>query len=115
MDSLQHQEKACILTLPSPSARNLVRSQQSKTVLALAASVGTSRLQKILRAKVTQYEHRHGEDILPHAVAQDLANTLYGRRFFPYDMECPCGLDQQGVIVVYSMIRWATTSACACR
>ena len=41
-------------------------------------------LQKLLRAKLTQYEHQHGEGMLPHAVAQSLANTLYGRRFFPY-------------------------------
>ena len=28
-------------------------------------------LQKILRAKVTQYEHKHNEMILPHALAQE--------------------------------------------
>jgi 20S proteasome subunit beta 6 len=76
----------------------------SKTVLGTGGFRGDiTTLQKLLRAKVTQYEHRHGEAILPHAVAQDLANTLYGRRFFPYyTWNVLCGIDQQGVGVVYS-------------
>jgi 20S proteasome subunit beta 6 len=75
-----------------------------KTVLGTGGFRGDiTTLQKVLRAKVTQYEHKHGEKILPHAVAQDLANTLYGRRFFPYyTWNLVAGLDQDGVGVVYT-------------
>merc|ERR1711957_958442 len=41
-------------------------------------------LQKLLRAKLTSYEHQHGVTMKAHAVGQMLGNTLYGRRFFPY-------------------------------
>ena len=75
-----------------------------KTVLGTGGFRGDiTTLQKVLRAKVTQYEHKHGGMILPHAVAQDLANTLYGRRFFPYyTWNVLAGLDQEGVGVVYT-------------
>jgi len=60
-------------------------------------------LQKLLRAKVTQYAHRHREGMKPHSIAQMLANTLYGRRFFPYyTWNVVAGLDENGVGVVYS-------------
>lgn len=60
-------------------------------------------LQKILAAKSTLYEHQHGQGMLPHAVAQSLANTLYGRRFFPYyTWNVLAGIDENGVGVVYS-------------
>jgi len=60
-------------------------------------------LQKLLRAKVTTYAHQHSEGMKPHAVAQMLANTLYGRRFFPYyTWNVVAGLDEDGVGVVYS-------------
>ena len=76
----------------------------SKTVLGTGGFRGDiTTLQKLLRAKVTQYEHQHGEMMLPHAMAQNLANTLYGRRFFPYyTWNVLAGLDQEGVGVVYS-------------
>jgi len=75
-----------------------------KTVLGSGGFRGDiTTLQKLLRAKVTQYEHQHGEAILPHAMAQSLANTLYGRRFFPYyTWNVLAGIDQDGVGVVYS-------------
>ena len=75
-----------------------------KTVLGTGGFRGDiTTLQKTLRAKVTQYEHKHNTMILPHAVAQDLANTLYGRRFFPYyTWNVLAGLDQEGVGVVYT-------------
>jgi 20S proteasome subunit beta 6 len=87
-----------------PPLPGLISRSNSKTVLGTGGFRGDiTTLQKLLRAKVTQYEHRHGEAILPHAVAQDLANTLYGRRFFPYyTWNVLCGIDQQGVGVVYS-------------
>ena len=60
-------------------------------------------LWKLLTAKSTQYEHQHGEGMLPHALAQSLANTLYGKRFFPYYCwNVLAGLDENGVGVVYS-------------
>ena len=70
----------------------------SKTVLGSGGFRGDiTTLQKLLRAKVTQYEFQHGETVLPHSLAQSLANTLYGRRFFPYyTWNVVAGLDQQG-------------------
>ena len=60
-------------------------------------------LQKLLRAKLTQYEHQHGVTMKAHAVGQMLGNTLYGRRFFPYyTWNVVAGLDEDGVGVVYS-------------
>lgn len=60
-------------------------------------------LQKTLTAKMTQYAHQHGEEMKVHAVAQMLANTLYGRRFFPYyTWNILSGLDENGVGCVYS-------------
>merc|ERR1712137_836564 len=62
-----------------------------------------STLQKLLRAKLTEYEQKFGEPIKVHAVAQMLANTLYGRRFFPYyTWNVLAGLDQDGVGCIYS-------------
>merc|ERR1719326_661462 len=87
-------------------SRNVSKIYQinSKTVLGTGGFRGDiTTLQKLLRAKVTQYEHRHGETMKPHAAAQMLANTLYGRRFFPYyTWNVVAGLDEQGVGVVYS-------------
>merc|ERR1719326_1210810 len=87
-------------------SRNVSKIYQinSKTVLGTGGFRGDiTTLQKLLRAKVTQYEHRHGETMKPHAAAQMLANTLYGRRFFSYyTWNVLCGIDQQGVGVVYS-------------
>jgi len=76
----------------------------SKTVLGTGGFRGDiTTLQKLLTAKSTQYEHQHGEGMLPHAIAQSLANTLYGKRFFPYyTWNVLAGLDEQGVGVVYS-------------
>jgi len=75
-----------------------------KTVLGTGGFRGDiTTLQKTIRAKVTQYEHQHNDTILPHAMAQSLANTLYGKRFFPYyTWNVLAGLDEDGVGVVYS-------------
>ena len=74
------------------------------TVLASGGFRGDiTTLQKTMRAKITQYEHKHNDTIKPHAVAQDLANTLYGKRFFPYyTWNLVGGLDLDGVGVVYT-------------
>ena len=74
------------------------------TVLATAGFRGDiTTLQKLLRAKLTSYEHQHGTTMKAHAVGQMLGNTLYGRRFFPYyTWNVVGGLDEDGVGVVYS-------------
>ena len=60
-------------------------------------------LQKILKAQMTQYEHKHGEGMKVHAIARDLSNTLYGRRFFPYyTWNLLGGLDMNGEGTVYT-------------
>ena len=60
-------------------------------------------LQKLLKARQTQFEHQHGEPMKAHAVGQMLGNTLYGRRFFPYyTWNVVGGIDENGVGVVYS-------------
>jgi hypothetical protein len=41
-------------------------------------------LRKVLHAKSTQYEQKHGKKITAPSVAQMLGNTLYYKRFFPY-------------------------------
>jgi len=76
----------------------------STTVLGTGGFAGDrTTLWKLLTAKSTQYEHQHGEGMKPHAVAQNLANTLYGKRFFPYYCwNVLAGLDENGVGVVYS-------------
>ena len=90
---------------------NIISRKQTKifkltdhVVLATAGFRGDIlTLQKLLRAKLTQYEQKHGEVIKVHAVAQMLANTLYGRRFFPYyTWNVLAGLDENGVGAVYS-------------
>jgi len=90
----------------SIKSRNVSKIFQinSKVVLGTGGFAGDrTTLWKLLTAKSTQYEHQHGEGMLPHAVAQNLANTLYGKRFFPYYCWNVCaGLDENGVGVVYS-------------
>lgn len=74
------------------------------TVLATAGFRGDiNTLHKLLRAKATEYEQKHGEPMKVHAVAQMLANTLYGRRFFPYfTWNILAGLDENSVGCIYS-------------
>merc|ERR1719399_510213 len=73
-------------------------------VLATAGFRGDiTTLQKLLRVKLTQYEHQHGESMGVSAVGQLLGNTLYGRRFFPYyTWNVVGGLDGEGIGCVYS-------------
>lgn len=90
----------------TPSAQ-LVHSAPRRTDTVVLATAGfrgdISTLQKLLRAKLTEYEQKHGEAIKVHAVAQMLANTLYGRRFFPYyTWNVLAGIDEDGVGCVYS-------------
>ena len=91
---------------PPSAQRALPRSTRraGNVVLGTAGFRGDiTTLQKLLRAKLTQYEHQHGESMKAHAVGQMLGNTLYGRRFFPYyTWNVVGGLDEDGVGVVYS-------------
>mmetsp|Transcript_33919 Transcript_33919/g.108937 ORF Transcript_33919/g.108937 Transcript_33919/m.108937 type:complete len:242 (+) Transcript_33919:41-766(+) len=93
------------------SGFNILSRNQSKllqltatTVLATGGFRGdVSTLQKLLKAKLVEYEHKHGEPMKVHAIAQMLANTLYGRRFFPYyTWNILSGMDENGVGCVYS-------------
>eukprot|EP00965_Chrysotila_dentata_P138794 4590578-Pleurochrysis_carterae.AAC.1 len=81
----------------APDLNGFVDSTKD-TVLATAGFRGDiTTLQKLLRAKLTEYEQQHGEPMKVHAVAQMLANTLYGRRFFPYyTWNVLAGLDENG-------------------
>lgn len=94
---------AFLPTRTPPALRARFCSNQT-TVLGTGGFRGDiTTLQKLLIAKSTRYEHQHGESMLPHAIAQSLANTLYGKRFFPYYCwNVLAGLDEQGVGVVYS-------------
>ena len=94
----------CVPALPrkQPAIQTLTRA--GNVVLGTAGFRGDiTTLQKLLRAKLTSYEHQHGTTMKAHAVGQMLGNTLYGRRFFPYyTWNVVGGLDEDGVGVVYS-------------
>lgn len=58
---------------------------------------------KMLRVRTEQYKHAHQKEMSVGSVAQMLANTLYGRRFFPYyTFNVLGGLDENGEGAVYS-------------
>jgi 20S proteasome subunit beta 6 len=60
-------------------------------------------LHKMLRARLTMYEHQHNKVMSTTAIAQNLSNTLYHRRFFPiYAFNCLAGLDQDGRGCIFS-------------
>jgi 20S proteasome subunit beta 6 len=57
---------------------------------------------KVIKARMTQYEHSHGKPMSAQAVAQLVSVTLYSRRFFPYYAFCLiAGLDEEGKGAVY--------------
>ncbi len=59
-------------------------------------------LNKVLAARVTQYEHAHGKKMSSPAAAQLLSVNLYYKRFFPYYAFCMiAGLDENGKGAVY--------------
>jgi len=64
-------------------------------------------LQKMLKTRLTMYEHQHGKPMATPAIAQLLSTTLYHRRFFPlYTFNILGGLDEngQGCIFTYDAI-----------
>merc|ERR1711998_222231 len=64
-------------------------------------------LHKMLKTRLTMYEHQHGKPMSTPAIAQLLSTTLYHRRFFPlYTFNVLGGLDEtgQGCIFTYDAI-----------
>merc|ERR1719183_152060 len=54
-------------------------------------------LHKMMSTRLTMYEHQHGKPMSTTAIAQQLSNTLYHRRFFPlYCFNVLGGLDEEG-------------------
>jgi 20S proteasome subunit beta 6 len=74
-----------------------------KTILSAAGCTSDIiTLQRMLAARLTQYEHSHNTQMSGEAVAQLLSVTLYYRRFFPYYAFCMVGaLDEEGKGAVY--------------
>ena len=59
-------------------------------------------LHKNLEARIKLYKSKFKKEPNTEGVAQLLANTLYGRRFFPfYAFNALAGLDSKGAGVVY--------------
>ena len=88
----------------------IISRQQSKltefTSSTVLASVGCvsdiTTLNRMLVARLTQYEHSHKKQMSTSALAQLLSVTLYYRRFFPYYAFCmAAGLDEHGKGAVY--------------
>merc|ERR1711998_642521 len=60
-------------------------------------------LHKMLRVRLTMYEHQHGKPMSTTAIAQLLSTTLYHRRFFPiYAFNVLGGLDDEGKGCIFS-------------
>eukprot|EP01092_Planopodium_desertum_P004029 TRINITY_DN17820_c0_g1_i2.p1 TRINITY_DN17820_c0_g1~~TRINITY_DN17820_c0_g1_i2.p1 ORF type:complete len:233 (-),score=46.63 TRINITY_DN17820_c0_g1_i2:46-744(-) len=54
-------------------------------------------LHKLLKIRLTQYEHKEEKQMPTVAIAQLLSNTLYYRRFFPfYTFNVLAGIDEAG-------------------
>jgi len=61
-----------------------------------------SALHKLLKARITWYEHQYNKQMSTPAIAQMLSSILYSRRFFPYyTFNLVAGLDEQGKGAVY--------------
>jgi 20S proteasome subunit beta 6 len=57
----------------------------------------TLNLQKMLRARMIQYEHQNGKSAKTSAIAQQISQMLYNRRFFPLlTKNIVAGLDEDG-------------------
>eukprot|EP00164_Ancoracysta_twista_P000461 GFYU01000620.1.p1 GENE.GFYU01000620.1~~GFYU01000620.1.p1 ORF type:complete len:230 (-),score=58.92 GFYU01000620.1:238-882(-) len=60
-------------------------------------------LHKVLKARLTMYEHQHGKPMSTPAIAQLLSNTLYYKRFFPYyTFNLLGGVDENGEGCVFT-------------
>jgi len=59
-------------------------------------------LHKVLKIRLTMYEHEHRKEASITAIAQMLSTILYGKRFFPYyTFNVLAGIDDEGVGGVY--------------
>lgn len=74
-----------------------------KCVIATAGcQTDTSTLWKVLKARLTHYEHQHGKPMSTPSIAQMLSTILYGKRFFPYyTFNMLVGINEEGVGQVY--------------
>jgi 20S proteasome subunit beta 6 len=90
-------------TVNALAYRYLRLSRTDKTVLTAAGCISDIiTLNKVLGARLTEYEHNQGIKMSTSAVAQLLSVTLYYRRFFPYYAFCMvAGLDENGKGAVY--------------
>jgi len=75
-----------------------------KCVLVSAGmSADCNNLHKMLKIRLTMYEHQHGKPMSTTAIAQMLSTTLYHRRFFPiYAFNVLGGLDENGQGAIFS-------------
>jgi len=89
-----------ILTRDSPKAIQLT----DKCVLVSAGmKADRDTLHKMLKTRLTMYEHQHGKPMSTTAIAQLLSTTLYHRRFFPlYTFNILGGLDNDGKGCIFS-------------
>lgn len=76
----------------------------SKVVVASAGmQADTKALHKVLQMRNVMYQHNHARPMSVSAVAQNLSNTLYNKRFFPYyTFNLVAGLDTEGRGAVYN-------------
>lgn len=74
-----------------------------KTVLATSGMFADfCELQKVLKAKLENYDYKIERQATTEGIANLLSKTLYGRRFFPYyTFNLVAGLDKEGKGVVY--------------
>lgn len=76
-----------------------------RTVLATGGhcQADTLHLHKMIRARMTQYEHQNHKPAKTSAIAQLVSQMLYNRRFFPLlTKNIIAGLDEDGVGAIYT-------------
>lgn len=79
--------------------------QLTKNCVLVSAGMKADRdtLHKMLKTRLTMYEHQHGKPMSTTAIAQLLSTTLYHRRFFPlYTFNVLGGLDETGQGCIFS-------------